>query len=80
MRLGESMRSGTSCHPDTCLPDGHAHTFGGTVDEARLMLSVVLAVLVATGFVFFGVRAVLIMRERPDDAGEFLRRWFGRDR
>ena len=67
-------------HPDTCLPEGHADSVGGTVEEPRLMLSVVVAVLLGIGFVYFGVRAVLIMRDRPDDAGEFLRRWFGRDR
>ena len=43
-----------------------------------MMLTATVATLMGIAFVLFGVRAVMIMRDRPRDAGEFLRRWFGR--
>lgn len=37
-----------------------------------------ILVLIVAGFVFFGLRFVWIMRDPPQDVGEFLRRWFGK--
>jgi hypothetical protein len=42
------------------------------------VLTATVATLIAIAFMLFGVRAVMIMRDRPRDASEFLRRWFGR--
>jgi hypothetical protein len=46
---------------------------------ASPVLVVAVACFVACCFVFFGLRAARIMRERPSDASEFLRKWFGKE-
>jgi LPXTG-motif cell wall-anchored protein len=47
-------------------------------DNGNTAVVVAVAALVVAGFVFFGLRAVRIMRDRPLGASEFLRRWFGK--
>jgi hypothetical protein len=46
--------------------------------DANPVLYVLVAIMMFAAFLSFGLRAVRIVRGRPRDAGEFVRRWFGK--